>query len=87
MKDNVLVEIKWYDAWTDFKDIKVARAKNLKPILRTTVGWLVSENDECIILCTDYFDNDETTINTPIIIPTGMILTYYRYYVEDKEKK
>ena len=81
MKDRTLVEVKWDDAWTDFQDVEVSRAKNLKPIPRTTVGWLVAENDHCVVLCTDYYDKDESVINTPIIIPSGMITQLYKYDV------
>jgi len=88
VKDKILVEVKWDDAWTDFQDIEVNRAKKLKPVPRTTVGWLVAENDVCVVLCTDYYDKDRATINTPIIIPSGMITSLYKYEViEDKEKK
>ena len=81
MKDKVLVEVKWDDAWTDFRDISVTRAKKLKPIPRTTVGWLVAESDECVVLCTDYYDKDKSVINTPIVIPSGMITKLYKYDV------
>ena len=36
----------------------ISEAKKLKPVIRTTVGWRISENKEGIILATDYF-NDE----------------------------
>lgn len=81
MKDKVLVEVKWEDAWTDFQDIELSKAKKLKPIPRTTVGWLVTENHQCVVLCTDYYDKDKSVINTPIVIPSGMITTMYKYDV------
>lgn len=81
MKDKTLVEVKWDDAWTDFQDVEVSRAKKLKPIPRTTVGWLVENNSDCVVLCTDYYDKDKSIINTPIVIPTGMIKSLHKYEV------
>lgn len=81
MKDRILVEVKWEDAWTDFQDVDIKKAKKLKPIPRTTVGWLVTENDKCVILCTDYYDKDKSVVNTPIVIPAGMITNMYKYDV------
>jgi hypothetical protein len=81
VKDRILVEVKWEDAWTDFQDVDLKRAKKLKPIPRTTVGWLVTENDKCVILCTDYYDKDKSVVNTPIVIPSGMITKLYKYDV------
>lgn len=81
MKDRTLVEVQWEDAWTDFQDVDISRAKKLKPIPRTTVGWLVAESDHCVVLCTDYYDKDKSVINTPIVIPSGMITTMYKYDV------
>lgn len=81
MKDRILVEVRWEDAWTDFQDVDIKKAKKLKPIPRTTVGWLVTENDKCVILCTDYYDKDKSVVNTPIVIPAGMITNMYKYDV------
>ena len=39
-----IIEVKWEDAWVDTIDISIAEAKKLKPVVRTTVGWKISEN-------------------------------------------
>ena len=77
MKDRTVVEITWDDAWTDFQDLEISEAKKLKPVSRTTIGWIVSESDSCIVLCTDLYNKDSKHINTP----TGMITEYYKYEV------
>ena len=79
MKDRVLVQIEWGDAWVDCADYELVKAKKLKPVPRTTVGWLIEENEECIVLCTDLFDKDKDYVNTVMIIPTGMITAYWKY--------
>ena len=81
MKDRTVVEITWDDAWTDFQDLQISEAKKLKPVSRTTIGWIISESDSCIVLCTDLYNKDGKHINTPIVIPTGMITEYYKYEV------
>jgi len=78
-----VVEIKWGDAWIDTDDFSVTEAKKLKPVVRSTIGYLVSENSKAVVLCTDIFEKDKKTINTPMIIPTEMIIDYWVYEVVD----
>lgn len=85
MKKREVVEVRWLDAWIDFEDVPADEAKKLCPVVRTTIGWLVAEKDDCIVMCTDYYNDDDNYINTPIIIPTGMIESYYKYQVIKEE--
>ena len=72
-----ICEVTWEDAWTDFIDLSVEEAKALGPIVRTTVGFLIDiHEDDGIILCTDYYNGEEDSINTPIYIPFGMVSNY-----------
>lgn len=65
--------VKWLDAWTDAsQDFSSEDAKTLFPIERTTVGYYVGENDQCMILATDFYDEDKS-FNCPMIIPLDMI--------------
>ena len=80
-----IIEVKWEDAWVDTIDISIAKAKKLKPVIRTTVGWRISENKEGIILATDYFNDDKKHINTPMCIPWGIILEYWEYEINDTD--
>jgi len=80
-----IIEVKWEDAWIDTIDISISEVKKLKPIIRTTVGWRISENKEGIILATDYFNDDKKHINTPMCIPWGIILEYWEYEINDTD--
>ena len=74
-----VLEVKLEDAWIDTEDFSLKDAKELKPIVRSTVGFLVTENSKAIVLCTDFYEKDKKTISTPMIIPRDMILDYWIY--------
>ena len=78
-----VVEVRWGDAWVDTDDFNLEEAKKLTPIVRSTVGFLLSENDQAVVLCTDFYEKDKKIINTPMIIPSNMILDYWIYEVVD----
>jgi hypothetical protein len=80
-KKNKVIEVKWEDAWIDTDDILISDAKKLKPIVRSTVGWLVADNDNELILSTDIFHNnkDNEYVNAIMVVPKGMILEYWEY--------
>ena len=82
MKDRMkIVEIKWGDAWVDTDDFTLVDAKKLEPVIRTTIGFLVAETDKAVVLCTDTYEKDKKTINTPMVIPIDMIEDYWVYEV------
>ena len=76
-----VVEIKWGDAWIDTDDFTIVDAKKLEPVVRSTIGYLVSENSKAVVLCTDIFEKDKKTINTPMVIPSEMIIDYWVYEI------
>jgi hypothetical protein len=79
-----ICEVRWKDAWVDFVDLTLEEAKELKAVERFTVGYLIDiKESEGLILCTDFYPEEEEYINTPIVIPWGMI-TNYRI-IKDKE--
>ena len=78
-----IIEVKWADAWVDTIDISISEAKKLKPVIRTTVGWRISENKEGIIRATDYFNDDKKHINTPMCIHWGIVLEYWEYEIDE----
>mgnify|MGYP003123883490 CR=1 FL=1 len=79
-----VVEVKWGDAWVDTDDFSLKEAKKLKPIIRSTVGFLLIENDQAVVLCTDFYEKDKKTINTPMIIPRDMIIDYWVYDITEE---
>jgi len=80
MEDFPIAEVHWGDAWIDAKDYSLKDVKNLKPVARKTVGYLVGETDECIILVTDLYteEKDKDIVNTPMVIPVGMVSKWYK---------
>jgi len=78
-----VVEVRWGDAWVDTDDFTLEEAKKLKPIVRSTIGFLLIENDQAVVLCTDFYEKDKKTINTAMVIPRDMILDYWIYEVVD----
>ena len=81
-----VVECTWHDAWISTEDIKIAKARKLKPVKRSTVGYLVADCEDWIVLSTDRFHKGKE-ISAPMVIPKGMILEYYEYAEENEEKK
>lgn len=73
-----VVEIKWYDAWVSTEDISIKKAKKLKPVVRSTTGYLVNDCEDWVVLSTDKFQKGKE-ISSPMVIPKGMILEYWEY--------
>ena len=70
-----IVEVKWLDAYISTCDLDLKKARKAKPITRYTIGYLVSESDECIVLCTDYFPAKKRVkeVSAIMVIPTDWI--------------
>jgi hypothetical protein len=73
---HTIVIVSWDDAWIDTEDFTIKKAKKMKGVLRHTVGWLVDENEEGIVLCTDYYEKKSDGFNTPMFIPWGWVRDY-----------
>jgi hypothetical protein len=73
-----IVKVRWVDAFIDTNDISIKKASKLKPIVRTTVGFLVKEKTDCIVLATDQFEKGKE-VSAPMVIPTGWILEFWEY--------
>jgi len=78
-----VIECTWWDAWISTEDIKLVKARKLKPVKRSTVGYLVADCDNWIILSTDRFHKGQE-VSAPMVIPKGMILETYEYVKENK---
>jgi hypothetical protein len=76
-----IAEILWEDAWMEVKDFSIKEALTFKPVLRSTVGYLIEETDECVILATDLYEKETDGANTPMIIPWSAILGYWEFDV------
>ena len=80
MREFPIAEVHWGDAWIKSEDYPLKDARQLKPVQRKTVGYLVGETDEAIILVTDLYteEKDKDIVNTPMVIPIGMISEWYQ---------
>ena len=66
------------DAWISTDDMKIKKAKKLKPVIRSTIGYLVSDSGDCIRLSTDFYEKGKE-ISAPMVIPWGMVVDYWEY--------
>jgi hypothetical protein len=78
-----VVECVWWDAWISTDDIKIKKAEKLKPVKRSTVGYLIKDCEDWVILSTDRFYKGKE-VSAPMVIPKGMILEYYEYADKDE---
>ena len=72
-----ILEVKWDDAWIDTDDYLKKDSEKLKPIRRTTVGFLIADREDAIVMCTDIYEKDSKHINAPMVIPKGMVVNYW----------
>lgn len=71
--------ITWDDAFVTTKDFSRKEAEKTKGVRRHSVGWVVAENDEGIVLSTDYYEEEKPEFNTKMFIPWGWIEHYWEY--------
>lgn len=84
-----IVEVRWLDAFIDTGDLSIKEAKKLRPIKRFTVGYLIDENEHCIILSTDYFPKKKSKvkeISATMVIPRGWIDYWEIQEIQDEQK-
>ena len=81
---GAIMQVEWEDAWIDTEDHLISDAKKLKPVLRSSVGYLVADNDNEIILSTDRYHSkkDEEYVNAVMVIPKGMVTRYWEIIAE-----
>ena len=76
-----IAEILWEDSWIEIKDFSTADLSTFRPIVRSTVGYLIEETEECVILATDLYEKEQHLANTPMIIPWSAILAFWEFDV------
>ena len=74
-----IMQVEWEDAWIDTEDHCIDEAKNLKPVLRSSIGYLVADNENEIILSTDRYHSkkEKEYVNAVMVIPKGMVTRYW----------
>lgn len=71
-----IVEVVWEDAHCSTDGITLKDGANVKPMLTRTVGYLVSENDEGLVLASDGYDKLPGEFRITNFIPWGMVVGY-----------
>lgn len=74
---HTVVAVTWGDAFIDTEDFDKKDAKKTKPVMRTTVGFLIAENDEGLVLATDEYKKKSDGVNAKMFIPWGMVTEWY----------
>ena len=73
------VEVIWDDAHVSTGETTVKKAQKVKPIRTSTVGYLVADNDDGLVIATDTYPKDKKTARIINFIPHGMIVEYWEY--------
>ena len=76
-----IAEILWEDSWIETKDFSITDTSTFRPVVRSTVGYLIKETDDCVILATDLYEKETDGANTPMVIPWSVILGYWEFDV------
>ena len=72
-------EVVWGDAHVSTSDVSIKKAKTTKPIMTVTIGFLVAENDDGIVLAMDMWPKDPKSVKVHTFIPWGMVEEYYEW--------
>ena len=74
-----IVEVHWNDAWVSTSSITIKKALEKKPIKTITVGHLIAENDDGIVMVLDIYPNDPKEGRVVNFVPWEMVTAYYEY--------
>ena len=68
-----MVLVKWKDIISKDEWQKYREAESLKPQLFVSIGWLVRQNKDCLVIASCYSPEDDT-VGTVTTIPTGTLV-------------
>lgn len=71
-----IVEVVWDDAHVTTGETTIRRAAKIKPIRTRTIAYLVTENEEGVVLATDIYEKHKRTGKIINFIPWGMVVSY-----------
>lgn len=71
-----IVEVVWDDAHVTTEEITIKEAMELKPVRTYTVGYLLAENEDGLVLCSDRFEKDKKVGKIVNFIGWGMVVDY-----------
>lgn len=72
-----IAEVYWEDASIDTGDFTRKDARKTKPVNRWTCGYLVEENDDTLVLATDFYEGKKEEFAARMQIPWSMIIYWY----------
>ena len=70
--EHKIIEVTWIDAWCDQAQLNREAAKNAKPIVRVNVGYVLRNDDSCLVMTHGLIGDDE--VDMLFTIPQQMIL-------------
>lgn len=68
-----MVAVLWGDAFIDTDDFDQEDADKTIPVWRTTVGFLIAQNQHGYVLATDEYLKKSDGVNAKMFIPKGMV--------------
>ena len=77
-----IVEIEWLDAHVSTSSTTIQKAEKIKPVVTRTVGYLVSENEEGIVMATDRYPKHPKEAKIINFVPWDMITEYYEIVLQ-----
>jgi len=80
-----MVEIVWLDAHVTTDSTTIRKAAKIKPIRTKTLGYLIAENDDGVVIASDTYEKNPKEGGIVNFIPWGMVAEYWEL-VEDGQK-
>ena len=72
-------EVHWIDAYVSTGETSIKAAQKMKPCRTVTVGFLVYEGDEGIVLAMDWWPKTPKQLKAYTFIPWGMVEQTYHW--------
>ncbi len=66
-------EVVWLDAHVDTHSITVKKAEKIEPVVTYTLGYLIAENDDGVVMVTDCYPDHKKEGRIPNFIPHEII--------------
>ena len=74
-----VVEVVWGDAHVSTSDVSIKKAQSIKPVMTVTIGFLVADNDDGLVIAMDRWPSEPKDVKVHTFIPWGMIEEYYEW--------
>lgn len=75
----MIVEVVWDDAHVTTDGTTRKKAKKIKPERTHTIGYLICETKDGVVLATDRYPNSKKHFGIVNFIPWGMVVEWYEY--------